>query len=86
MSSTQRPRAFRIPDPVAPAAAADSLVPMPGAPSGVRIIEDPVEIVEAGDAPPVAGCDIPAGALGAPCFCRLPAVWSRSASGSRSSG
>ena len=52
MSSTQRPRAFRIPSADAPAVP-EGLAPMPGAPSGVRIVEDPVEIVDAADGVPV---------------------------------
>lgn len=52
MSSTQRPRAFRIPSADAPATP-DGIAPMPSAPTGVRIVEDPFEIVEAADGTPV---------------------------------
>ncbi|MFD0938788.1 TIGR01620 family protein, partial [Methylobacterium trifolii] len=49
MSSPQRPRAFRIPtaDPV------EGVTTEPTAPSGVRIVEEPFEIVEAADGVPV---------------------------------
>ncbi|TXM71429.1 TIGR01620 family protein [Methylobacterium sp. WL12] len=52
MSSTQRPRAFRIPAADSPASS-EALAPMPAAPGGVRIVEDPVEIVDAADGVPV---------------------------------
>lgn len=55
MSSTNRPRAFRIPS-ATPPEAGDGVVPPPAPPSQVRIVEEPFEIVEAADgvAVPVA--------------------------------
>ena len=52
MSSSQRPRAFRIPAADAPASR-EALAPMPAAATSVRIVEDPVEIVDAADGVPV---------------------------------
>ncbi|WP_375465749.1 YcjF family protein [uncultured Methylobacterium sp.] len=48
MTATQRPRAFRIPS-ADPATAAEGVAPSPVTPTGVRIVEDPFEIVEAAD-------------------------------------
>ena len=52
MSSTQRPRAFRIPNADAPPPV-EGVAPMPSASSAVRIVEDPIEIVDAADGTPV---------------------------------
>lgn len=52
MTSPQRPRAFRIPS-AEPAAPVEGAVPPPAAPSQVRIVEEPFEIVEAADGVPV---------------------------------
>ncbi|TXN73182.1 TIGR01620 family protein [Methylobacterium sp. WL6] len=52
MSSTQRPRAFRISSADAPPAV-EGIPSMPPAPTGVRIVEDPVEILDAADGTPV---------------------------------
>ena len=65
MSSTQRPRAFRIPSADAPPPS-EGLASMPVAPSAVRIVEDPVEIVDAADGVPVPlakGRGVPWGGL-----------------------
>ncbi|KQP31111.1 hypothetical protein ASF49_11060 [Methylobacterium sp. Leaf104] len=55
MSSTNRPRAFRIPS-APPEEVADGVAPPPATPSQVRIVEEPFEIVDAADgvAVPVA--------------------------------
>jgi putative membrane protein len=55
MSSTNRPRAFRIPS-AAPEETPDGVAPPPVPPSQVRIVEEPFEIVDAADgvAVPVA--------------------------------
>ncbi|WP_375455017.1 YcjF family protein [uncultured Methylobacterium sp.] len=52
MSTTSRPRAFRIPGADAPATA-EGIAPTPAADTGIRIVEDPFEIVEAADGAPV---------------------------------
>lgn len=52
MSTTPRPRAFRLPGTDAPATT-EGIAPMPAADTGLRIVEDPFEIVEAADGAPV---------------------------------
>ncbi len=52
MSSTQRPRAFRIPNADAPPPV-EGVAPMPAASGAVRIVEDPVDILDAADGAPV---------------------------------